>query len=144
MAGMIQVTPHIAIGSDEITAVFIRASGPGGQHVNTTASAVELRFDAARSPNLPADMLDRLRTAAGQRMTREGVIVIRAEGHRSQALNREEALERLLGLLRTAAIRPRIRRPTRPTRASKERRLAAKDRRSAVKGLRRDRGDSER
>lgn len=137
MAAMLQVTSTIAIAEDEISESFMRASGPGGQHVNTTASAVELRFDAAASPNLPEDMRERLRGLAGQRMTRDGVIIIRADARRSQALNRADALERLLALLREAAVRKRVRRPTRPTLASTRRKRDAKVRRSAVKGLRR-------
>lgn len=140
MAGMIEITSTIALAPEEIVETFVRASGPGGQHVNTTASAVELRFDAARSPNLPPDLVERLRGLAGQRMTREGVVIIRAESRRSQAMNRADALDRLVALLREAAVRKRIRRPTRPTLASKQRRLAAKDRRASVKTLRRDRG----
>lgn len=140
MAGMIEITSTIALAPEEIAETFVRASGPGGQHVNTTASAVELRFDAARSPNLPPDLVERLRGLAGQRMTREGVVIIRAESRRSQAMNRADALDRLVALLREAAVRKRIRRPTRPTLASKQRRLAAKDRRASVKTLRRDRG----
>lgn len=143
MAGMIEITTTIALASDEIVETFIRASGPGGQHVNTTASAVELRFDAAQSPNLPPDLVERLRGIAGQRMTREGVVIIRAESRRSQAMNRADALARLVALLREAAVRKPPRRPTRPTFASKQRRLAAKDRRSSVKTLRRDRGRSD-
>lgn len=140
MAGMIEITSRIALSPEEISETFVRASGPGGQHVNTTASAVELRFDAARSPNLPPDLLDRLRGLAGQRMTREGVVIIRADSRRSQAMNRADALARLVALLREAAIRKPVRRATRPTLASKQRRLAAKDRRSSVKTLRGDRG----
>lgn len=140
MAGMIEITSTIALAPEEIAETFVRASGPGGQHVNTTASAVELRFDAARSPNLPPDVLERLRGLAGQRMTRDGVIIIRAESRRSQAMNRADALDRLVALLREAAVRKPIRRPTRPTLASKQRRLAAKDRRASVKTLRRYRG----
>lgn len=140
MAGMIEITATIALAPEEIGESFVRASGPGGQHVNTTASAVELRFDAAGSPNLPPDLVARLRDLAGQRMTREGVVIIRADSRRSQAMNRADALARLVALLRAAAVRKPVRRPTRPTLASKQRRLAAKDRRSSVKTLRRDRG----
>lgn len=143
MAGMIEITSAIAIASEEIAETFIRASGPGGQHVNTTASAVELRFDAARSTNLPSDLVARLRRIAGQRITREGIVIIRAESRRSQAMNRADALARLVALLREAAIRKPPRRPTRPTLASKQRRLAAKDRRSNVKTMRRDRGPAD-
>jgi ribosome-associated protein len=140
MAGMITVTPLISIGEDEISESFVRASGAGGQHVNKTSSAVELRFDARRSPNLPEHVRERLVTLAGQRMTQDGVIVIFAQTHRSQALNRKEALDRLVALIQAASVRKPIRRPTRPTLASKTRRLEAKGRRAAVKGLRRGGG----
>ena len=143
MAGMIEITSSIALSPEEIVEAFIRASGPGGQHVNTTASAVELRFDAVQSPNLPPDVVERLRGLAGHRMTREGIVIIRAESRRSQAMNRADALARLVALLREAAVRKKVRRATRPTLASKQRRLAAKDRRSSVKTLRRDRGRPE-
>ncbi len=135
---MISITPLIAIDEEELSETFVRSSGAGGQHVNTTSSAVHLRFDAGRSPNLPAFVRDRLRVIAGQRMTRDGVITIFAQTHRSQALNRKDALERLVDLLREATVRQAIRRPTRPTLASKKRRLAGKEKRSAVKGLRRN------
>lgn len=136
MAAMIRITPSIAIGEEELQESFIRASGPGGQHVNKTSSAVELRFDARRSPNLPDRVRDRLAELAGQRMTQEGVIVLVAQAHRSQALNRKDALDRLVGLIREASVRKPIRRPTRPTFASTQRRLDAKDKRSTVKSLR--------
>lgn len=115
----------------------MRASGPGGQHVNTTASAVQLRFDALGSPNLPDHLKERLRGLAGQRMTRDGVVVISADSFRSQARNREDALDRLVALLKEAAVRKAIRRPTRPTLASRKRRLEAKGRRSTIKADRR-------
>lgn len=133
---MIQVTASWSIGADELVESFVRASGPGGQHVNTTATAVELRFDAAGSPTLPPGILERLGALAGSRMTRDGVIVLRAEAHRSQSVNRADALQRLLDLLREAAKRRPVRRPTRPTLASKKRRLDGKERRGAVKALR--------
>jgi ribosome-associated protein len=133
---MIQVTPSIAIDESEIEESFVRASGPGGQHVNKVSSAVQLRFDARHSPSLPNDVAIRLMKLAGSRLTQDGVIVIVAQSQRSQKRNREEALERLLEMIRQAAIRPETRRPTKPTKASKERRLASKDRRSSVKSAR--------
>ena len=130
---MIQVTPSIAIDESEIEESFVRASGPGGQHVNKVSSAVQLKFDARRSRSLPNEVAIRLMKLAGSRLTQDGVIVIVAQGQRSQKRNREDALERLLAMIREASIPPQKRRPTKPTKASKERRLASKDRRSSVK-----------
>ena len=135
MAGSreIVVTPAITIREDELTERFVRAQGPGGQHVNKTSSAVELRFDIRRSPGLPDDVKARLEALAGSRLTLEGVIVLFAQTRSSQQLNREEARERLLTLIRQAAIRPKRRRPTRPTLGSKLDRLKGKALRSGVK-----------
>lgn len=133
---MIQVTPSIAIDESEIEESFVRASGPGGQHVNKVSSAVQLKFDARHSKSLPDDVAVRLMKLAGSRLTLDGVIVIVAQAQRSQKRNREEALERLLEMIRAAAIRPEKRRPTKPTKASKERRLEAKVRRSSIKSAR--------
>jgi ribosome-associated protein len=130
---MIQVTPSIAIDESEIEESFVRASGPGGQHVNKVSSAVQLKFDVRRSPSLPNDVALRLMKLAGSRLTLDGVIVIVAQGQRSQKRNREEALDRLLELIRQAAVRPQTRRPTKPTKASKERRLVSKDKRASIK-----------
>jgi ribosome-associated protein len=130
---MIPITPELSINEGEIEESFVRASGPGGQHVNKTSTAVELRFDARRSPSLPDDVAARLMKLAGARLTQDGVIVILAQGERSQKRNREEALARLVALIRKAAIPPKPRRPTGPTRASKERRLATKQRHSRLK-----------
>mgnify|MGYP001071602681 FL=1 len=130
---MIQVTPSIAIDESEIEESFVRASGPGGQHVNKVSSAVQIRFDVRRSPSLPNDVAIRLMKIAGSKLTQDGVIIIVAQTHRSQKRNREEAVERLLDLIRTAAVRPQVRRATKPTKASKERRLASKEKRSGVK-----------
>lgn len=129
----IPVTRSISIDSDEIAESFTRASGPGGQHVNTTDSAVALRFDVAGSPSLPDAVKERLAALAGSRLTREGVLVLRSEGSRSQALNRQEVRDRLVELIREATLVPAKRRPTRPTKASQARRVEGKARRSAVK-----------
>lgn len=129
----IPITRSIHIDSDELVESFTRASGPGGQHVNTTDSAVLLRFDVAASPNLPDTVKNRLAELAGSRMTREGVLVLRSEGARSQLLNREEVRERLVALIREATFVPRKRKPTKPSRAAKARRVDEKKGRSAVK-----------
>jgi ribosome-associated protein len=136
---MIRITPSISIGEGELEEHFIRASGPGGQNVNKLASAVQLRFDARRSPSLPDDVRARLERLAGRRLTREGVIVINAQRHRTQERNREDARERLVDLIRRAAVAPVPRRATKPTAGARERRLESKKRRSSIKGLRRAR-----
>jgi len=136
---MIRVTPEIDIDEREITETFVRASGPGGQNVNKLSTAVQLRFDVRRSPSLPDDVRARLERLAGWRLTRDGVVVITAQRHRTQARNRQDALDRLIDLIRHAAIAPIKRRPTRPTRASRERRIEGKKRRAGVKRLRRTR-----
>ena len=130
---MLQVTPAIVIEDSEIEERFIRSSGPGGQNVNKVATAVQLRFDAARSPALDDRIRARLRTVAGSRVTADGVVVIEARRHRTQAQNREDARERLLALLREAVRSPRRRRATAPTRASRERRVETKKRRARTK-----------
>ena len=130
---MLSVTPAIALAESELDERFVRASGPGGQNVNKVATAVELRFDAARSPALDDAVRERLRAIAGRRMTAEGVIVIDARRFRTQAQNREDARERLAALLRQALTRPKRRRKTKPTAGSKERRVAEKRRRSESK-----------
>ena len=133
---MIRVTDQISIAERELSESFSRASGPGGQNVNKVETAVTLRFEAARSPNLPTEVKVRLRRLAGRRWTVDGAVVIQAESHRSQARNREEALARLVALIATAVVRPKRRVPTRPTLASKRRRLVAKAQRGAVKRMR--------
>src|ERR1700758_1578331 len=112
---MIPVTANIALDEGEITESFVRASGPGGQNVNKLATAVQLRFDVRHSPSLPPDVRSRLERLAGSRLTGDGVLVITAQRHRTQARNRDDALDRLIDLIRRAAVPPRPRRPTRPT-----------------------------
>ena len=136
---MIRITRSISIGEGELEEHFIRASGPGGQNVNKIASAVELRFDVRGSKSLPDDVRARLERLAGRRLTREGVIVINAQRHRTQERNREDARERLVDLIRRATVAPVPRRATKPTGAARERRLESKKRRSSIKGLRRTR-----
>jgi ribosome-associated protein len=133
---VIRVTDQINIDEREIEESFVRASGPGGQNVNKLATAVQLRFNVRGSPSLPAEVRARLEKLAGARMTREGVLVIAAQRHRTQARNRQDALERLVDLVRRAAIEPRPRRPTRPTAAARERRIEVKKRRAGIKRLR--------
>jgi ribosome-associated protein len=133
---MIRVTHTISIDDDEVDEQFVRASGPGGQNVNKLSSAVQLRFDVRHSPNLPGDVRARLERLAGRRLTREGVLIISAQRHRTQERNREDARERLIELIRRAAIAPIPRRATRPTAGSRERRLQSKKHRSSIKGLR--------
>jgi ribosome-associated protein len=133
---MIPITDDIAIDESEVSESFVRASGPGGQNVNKVATAVQLRFDVRRSPSLPEPVRARLGKLAGSRLTKEGVIVIFADRFRTQERNREDALSRLVTLIRRASVAPKPRRQTRPTAASKERRLKAKSGRGAVKRLR--------
>jgi len=133
---MIRITPSIAIDESEIEESFIRSPGPGGQNVNKVASAVQLRFDVRASKSLPPPVRLRLERLAGSRLTREGVLILVARDHRSQERNRREALDRLVGLIRRAAMAPRIRRKTKPTFASKRRRLEAKGHRAKIKKLR--------
>ena len=134
---MIRITPGIAIDEHEIEESFVRASGPGGQNVNKLATAVQLRFNVRGSPSLPDDVRERLERLAGSRLTRDGHLVIIAQRHRMQGRNREDALERLIDLIRRAAVAPRVRRPTRPTKASRQRRVEAKKHRAGLKQMRR-------
>ncbi|MCB1883343.1 MAG: aminoacyl-tRNA hydrolase [Geminicoccaceae bacterium] len=133
----ILITPRIALYEDEIEERFIRASGPGGQNVNKVATAVQLRFDARRSPSLPDDVRARLARLAGRRLTDDGILIITAQAHRTQERNRDEARRRLIDLLRAAAVPPRPRHPTRPSLGSRTRRLEGKTKRGRVKALRR-------
>ena len=134
---MLQVTPYISIDDSEIEERFVRSSGPGGQNVNKVATAVQLRFDAGRSRSIDDELRGRLKTIAGSRMTADGVVVIDSRAFRTQAQNREAARERLVELLRKAAVRPKRRRKTRPSGASKLQRLDAKRRRASTKERRR-------
>jgi ribosome-associated protein len=122
----LRVTAQIAIGEEELEERFIQASGPGGQNVNKVATAVQLRFDVANSPSLPPDVRNRLTALAGRRMSRDGVLILLAQRHRSQERNRADARERLVELIRRAARPNKPRIATRPTAASRERRLEAK------------------
>jgi ribosome-associated protein len=134
---MIRVTGTITIDEKEIHQQFIRASGPGGQNVNKVATAVQVRFDVAHSHSLPEDVRERLIRLAGKRMTGEGFLIIDARRFRTQQQNRQDAVARLVDLIRQAAQRPKIRKRTRATLASKERRLEGKRRRGKIKQLRR-------
>jgi len=133
---MIFVTPAIALDERELHWEFVHASGPGGQNVNKVATAVQLRFDASRSRSLPGDVRDRLLALPGRRITRTGVIVIIARRFRSQEQNRRDARDRLVECIRKAAQKPKLRKGTRPTRASQMQRLTSKTRRARTKGLR--------
>jgi ribosome-associated protein len=134
---MIRITAKISIDEREIAESFVRASGPGGQNVNKLSTAVQLRFDVRHSPSLPPDVAERLERLAGSRLTRDGVLVIIAQRHRTQGRNREDALDRLIDLIRRASTPPVKRRPTKPTKASRERRIEGKKRRADVKKSRR-------
>ena len=130
---MILVTEHISISEDELKESIVRASGPGGQNINKVSTAVQLRFDALRSRNLNPEIYRRLQMLAGRRMTREGVIIISADQYRSQERNRQDALGRLVVLIREAATPPRRRRMTNPSRGAKELRIQLKKHRGSIK-----------
>ena len=135
-AAPIWITGALTIDPAEIEESFVRAAGPGGQQVNKTSTAVQLRFDVRQSPSLPEDVRRRLERLAGRRLTNEGVLVLTAQGERSQKRNREEALARLVELIRAAARPPVPRKKTRPSRASRLKRLDEKKRQGALKSLR--------
>jgi ribosome-associated protein len=140
---MIEITPTLRLDENELQMDFIHASGPGGQNVNKVATAVQLRFNAAASPSLTEDVRLRLMALARGRITENGILIIEARRQRTQAANRQDAIERLVELLRRAAEKPRVRHKTRPTLASKEKRLAIKRRRSVTKDLRRSKAGEE-
>jgi ribosome-associated protein len=137
---MIAITDRITLDEAEIAVTFIRASGPGGQNVNKVSSAAQLRFDVRRSPSLPDAVRLRLERIAGTRLTKAGEIVLTAGNFRTQEANRRDALDRLVRMIRQAAIERPVRRPTRPTLGAKQRRLTGKAKRGEVKRQRREPG----
>ena len=134
--GMISITPDIVIPEKELTFEFVRSSGPGGQNVNKVSTAVQLRFDVQASTGIPVEVKNRLRKLAGKRITEDGILIIKASQFRKQEQNRQDAVERLTQLLQMAAIKPKKRVKTRPTKAAKERKLVAKKQRGRLKKLR--------
>ena len=138
MPDPIEITPRISIDSSELEETFVRSAGPGGQNVNKVSSAVQLRFNLMDSPNIPEPMKRRVAVLAGRKLTKQGVLVITANSHRDQPMNRADAQERLVALLKEGAVAPKFRVATRPTLASKKRRLEGKSIRSVTKTMRRD------
>ncbi len=133
---MIKITDTISLRDDEIRETFVRASGPGGQNVNKLSTAVELRFDVRRSPSLPDDVSIRLQRLAGRRLTKDGILVIEAQSHRTQDRNRVDALARLIALIRQAAVAPKPRKKTKPSRSARAERVDRKVQRGKVKRMR--------
>jgi ribosome-associated protein len=138
MPDPIEITRTITIDASELEETFVRSAGPGGQNVNKVSSAVQLRFDLMNSPNIPEPMKRRVAVLAGRKLTKQGVLVITANSHRDQPMNRADAQERLVALLKEGAVAPKFRVATRPTLASKKRRLEGKSIRSVTKTMRRD------
>ena len=143
MADPIEITRTITIDASELEETFVRSAGPGGQNVNKVSSAVQLRFDLMNSPNIPEPMKRRVAVLAGRKLTKQGVLVITANSHRDQPMNRADAQERLVALLKEGAVAPKYRVATRPTLASKKRRLEGKSIRSVTKTMRRDIPDAD-
>jgi ribosome-associated protein len=137
---MLSVTDTISIDESELAESFVRSSGPGGQNVNKVSSAVQLRFDARRSPSLPNDVAIRLMKLAGSRLTKDGVIVIVAQSHRDQTRNRADARERLFDLIRQAAVKPTVRRATKVPKSEKKKRVEGKKHRAGIKAMRGGKG----